>query len=99
MTYCGPVLTSPAAPHLQDNGVSICIYANHMLRAAYPSMLSVAESILTNARSFEADGDVLPVKSIITLIDDNTGMGSKAKGDGKRGFATSARQQPHGTGT
>ena len=84
-------------PH--DGRKKIVIYANHMLRAAYPSMLSVAESILTNARSFEADGDVLPVKSIITLIDDNTGMGSKAKGGGKRGFATSARQQPHGTGT
>jgi phosphoenolpyruvate phosphomutase len=59
---------------LADAGVSICIYANHMLRAAYPSMVSVAESILTNGRSKEADDVLLPVKEIITLIDDNTGM-------------------------
>ena len=55
-------------------GSSIVIYANHMLRAAYPSMMSVAESILTHSRSQEADADLLPVKEIITLIDDNTGM-------------------------
>lgn len=59
---------------LAANGVSICIYANHMLRAAYPSMMNVAESILTNSRSLEADSDLLPVKEIITLIDDNTGL-------------------------
>eukprot|EP01052_Picozoa_sp_SAG31_P045200 SAG31_NODE_8163_length_1506_cov_1.321962_3_plen_154_part_00 len=57
---------------LANNGVSICIYANHMLRAAYPSMMGVAQSILANARSLEADTDLLPVKEIITLIDDNT---------------------------
>ena len=59
---------------LVEHGVSICIYANHMLRAAYPSMMGVAESILTNKRSKEADDDLLPVKDIITLIDDNTGL-------------------------
>eukprot|EP00501_MAST-03F_sp_TOSAG23-6_P001569 GSMAST32.ASY1.ANO1.1633.1 assembled CDS len=35
---------------------------------------TVAESILSNKRSQEADEDLLPVKEIITLIDDNTGM-------------------------
>ena len=49
---------------LYDAGVSIVIYANHMLRAAYPTMLSVAESILTNKRSLEADADLLPVKKV-----------------------------------
>ena len=49
---------------LYDAGVSIVIYANHMLRAAYPTMLSVAESILTNSRSLEADSDLLPVKKV-----------------------------------
>ena len=53
--------------------MSIIIYANHMLRAAYPAMMDVAESILTHKRSAEADADLLPVKTIITLIDDNTG--------------------------
>lgn len=56
---------------LHDAGVGICIYANHMLRAAYPSMLNVAQSILTEGRSKEADGDLLGVKEIITLIDKN----------------------------
>ena len=56
---------------LKDAGVSICIYANHMLRAAYPSMVKTAESILTNSRSLEADGDLLPVKKVITMIDEN----------------------------
>jgi phosphoenolpyruvate phosphomutase len=45
-----------------------------MLRAAYPSMMNVAESILTHKRSKEADDHLLPVKEIITLIDDNTGL-------------------------
>ena len=59
---------------LVEHGVSVCIYANHMLRAAYPSMMNVAESILTHKRSKEADDHLLPVKEIITLIDDNTGL-------------------------
>ena len=36
-------------------GVSVIIYANHLLRASYPAMLSVAEGILKNARSKEVD--------------------------------------------
>ena len=40
---------------LQDNGFNIVIYANHMLRASYPAMESVATSILKNKRSKEAD--------------------------------------------
>merc|ERR1719152_466166 len=74
-----PVVTVPTTynsiteAELIAEGSSIIIYANHMLRAAYPSMLNVAESILTNARSAEADATLMPVKQIITLIDDNTG--------------------------
>jgi phosphoenolpyruvate phosphomutase len=58
---------------LAAEGVSICIYANHLLRAAYPSMMSVAESILTHSRSKEVDDQIMGVKPILTLIDDNTG--------------------------
>lgn len=36
---------------LLARGVSICIYANHALRAAYPAMKSVCENILMNSRS------------------------------------------------
>merc|ERR1719198_2212244 len=36
---------------LCEAGVSVCIYANQLLRGAYPAMLGIAESILTNHRS------------------------------------------------
>lgn len=57
---------------LAEKGVKICIYANQLLRAAYPSMMNVAESILANGRSKEVDADLMGVKKILTLIDDNT---------------------------
>lgn len=56
---------------LHARGVSICIYANHALRAAYPAMKSVCENILTNSRSQEVDGMIMNVKEIITMIDSN----------------------------
>lgn len=49
-------------------GVNVVIYANHMLRAAYPSMMKVAQSILKNKRSLEAEPDCMPVKQILDLI-------------------------------
>lgn len=49
-------------------GVNIVIYANHMLRSAYPAMLNTAKSILTHARSYEADEYCMPVKEILELI-------------------------------
>lgn len=54
-------------------GVSIVIHANQLLRASYPPMLEVAQSILTHGRSKEADAKLMSVKQILTLIDDNTG--------------------------
>jgi phosphoenolpyruvate mutase len=58
---------------LAAKGVKICIYANQLLRAAYPSMMNVAETILASGRSKEVDDDLMSVKKILTLIDDNTG--------------------------
>jgi phosphoenolpyruvate phosphomutase len=49
-------------------GVNIVIYANHMLRAAYPGMMKVAKSILKNKRSLEAEPDCMPIKEILELI-------------------------------
>lgn len=49
-------------------GVNIVIYANHMLRASYPAMVKVAESILTHKRSLEANELCMPIKEILTLI-------------------------------
>ena len=39
-----------------------------MLRAAYPAMFKVAESILKNGRSFEVDSDLIKIKKILELI-------------------------------
>lgn len=50
-------------------GVNVVIYANHMLRAAYPGMMRVARSILKHKRSLEAEGDCMPIKEILNLIE------------------------------
>ncbi|MDL2252295.1 isocitrate lyase/phosphoenolpyruvate mutase family protein, partial [Odoribacter sp. OttesenSCG-928-J03] len=49
-------------------GVTIVIYANQLLRSAYPAMLNAAETILKNGRSSEVDSFCLPVKDILELI-------------------------------
>ena len=49
-------------------GVNVVIYANHMLRAAYPGMMKVAKSILRHKRSLEAEKDCMPIKEILELI-------------------------------
>lgn len=56
------------AKELGENGVNVIIYANHMLRAAYPGMVNVAKSILDNDRSFEAEEQLLSIKEILNLI-------------------------------
>lgn len=49
-------------------GANVVIYANHMLRASYPAMKRVAETILTHGRSLEADDQCMPIKHILDLI-------------------------------
>ena len=56
---------------LADRGVSVVIYANHMLRAAYPSMRKVAESILHHGRSLEADQMLSPISEALAIIPEN----------------------------
>ena len=53
---------------LADMGVSIVIYANHLLRAAYPAMVATAESILKNGRAHEAESACMPISEILTLF-------------------------------
>ena len=52
------------------HGVNIVIYANHLIRSAFPAMLQTAESILLHGRSSEADLKCMPIKDILTLIPD-----------------------------
>lgn len=49
-------------------GANVVIYANHMLRAAYPAMMKVAETILQNERAEEANACCMPIKEILNLI-------------------------------
>ena len=51
-----------------EMGVNVVITANHMLRAAYPAMLKVAESVLKNGRSLEAEPDCMSIKQILEFI-------------------------------
>ncbi|MCL5255763.1 MAG: phosphoenolpyruvate mutase [Gammaproteobacteria bacterium] len=53
---------------LQAAGVNIVIYANQLLRSAYPAMVDTAKSILTHSRSKECDAQMLPIKDILELI-------------------------------
>ena len=53
---------------LTDIGVNVVIYANHLLRSAYPSMVDTATSILQNKRSYEANDKCLPIKQVLELI-------------------------------
>ena len=53
---------------LADAGIRMVIYANHMLRSAYPAMERTARTILENGRALEADSLCMPVKDIVTLI-------------------------------
>ena len=54
---------------LQDLGVNVVIYANHLLRSAYPAMVNTAKSLLENSRGMEASNDYcMSIKEIITLI-------------------------------
>jgi phosphoenolpyruvate phosphomutase len=56
---------------LVENGANIVIYANHLLRAAYPAMKEAAESILENGRALEAEEMCLPIAAALELIPGN----------------------------
>ena len=53
---------------LIKNGFKLVIYANQLLRAAYPAMQFAAKNILQNSRAFEIDKKIIPIKEIISLI-------------------------------
>ena len=49
-------------------GVDIVIYANHLLRSAYPAMLNTAEEILKFGRTQELEKKLMSVKEVINFI-------------------------------
>jgi len=59
---------SATEDQLQAAGVNVVIYANQLLRSAYPAMMRTACSILRNGRSLEAEEDLMSVSEILHLI-------------------------------
>lgn len=53
---------------LADAGVNIVIYANQLLRSAYPAMLETARTILEDRCSAGCDARMLPLHEILELI-------------------------------
>lgn len=54
---------------LEKAGVNMVIYANQLLRSAYPAMKKTAESILLHGRAKEAsDENCMSIKEILNLI-------------------------------
>jgi len=53
---------------LSARGVNVVIYANQLLRSAYPAMKKTAETILENERALEVSEYCMPVKEILSLI-------------------------------
>lgn len=56
----------------QRRGINIVIYANQLIRSAFPAMMETATSILSCHRAKEADEKLLPIKEILTLIPDES---------------------------
>ena len=60
--------SSVTEAELIEHGVKIVIYANHLLRSAYPAMVKTAENILENNGCGDAEKICMPIKEILTLI-------------------------------
>lgn len=55
---------------LAQHGVNVVIYANQLTRSAFPAMEETAKDILRYHRAKEVDDRLMPIKNIITLIDE-----------------------------
>ena len=55
---------------LVAHGVNIVIYANQLTRSAFPAMEQTARDILKYHRALEVDDRLMPIKDIISLIDE-----------------------------
>lgn len=53
---------------LMEAGVNVVIYANQLIRSAYPAMLNTAKSILEYGRAYECNTHLMPINDILTLI-------------------------------
>jgi len=69
-----PIVVVPSSyNHIKEETLiewraNIVIYANHLLRASFPSMQNVAKTILKNKRTSELDDTCMSIKDILELI-------------------------------
>lgn len=69
-----PLVVAPSSfsslhkDELSKAGVNVIIYANHLLRSAYPAMVDTAKSILQNGRSHEVESNLTPIAEFLKLI-------------------------------
>lgn len=61
--------SSITVDELQAAGFSMVIYANHMLRSAYPAMVRTVSSILENGRTSEIEDQIMPVGQLLNLVE------------------------------
>ena len=72
--YFKPLVAVPSTyskvteSQLIKNGFKVVIYANHLLRAAYPAMENAALKILKNSRSLELEKDIISINKILNII-------------------------------
>ena len=59
---------SATEDELASHGFNVVIYANHLMRAAYPAMKNVAYEILKHGRSTEVDGQLISINEVLELI-------------------------------
>ena len=60
--------TSVTEEEWKEHGVNIVIYANQLLRSAFPAMMNTAKTILAHGRAQEADANCMSIKEVINLI-------------------------------
>ena len=65
---CPSTYNTVREEELAAAGVNVVIYANQLLRSAYPAMAATARSILEHGRSHESDGEMLPIGEVLRLI-------------------------------
>lgn len=71
-----PIIVVPSSfnsiteSELASHGVNVVIYANQLTRSAFPAMHQTAVDILKYHRAQEVDERLMPIKEIITLIDE-----------------------------
>ncbi len=72
--YKVPAISVPSSynkfteDELKAAGFNVVIYANHLLRSAFPAMQKTATSILANKRSLEADEYCMSIKDILEIL-------------------------------